>query len=143
MYCTICGKTKDAGKTKKDTNLENMWRYGFATGGYTGEFGNPTEGKLAVLHQKELVLNESDTKNILSAVDMVRGFAQKIENYANSSQYNMSNLSTAYGGVSTSAFEQTVHITAEFPSATNRGEIEAAFETLINQASQYANRKNI
>ena len=34
-----------------------------------------------------------------------------------------------------------VHITAEFPAATNRGEIEAAFETLINQASQYANRE--
>ena len=37
--------------------------------------------------------------------------------------------------------EQDVHITAEFPNATDKNEIEQAFETLINTASQYANRK--
>lgn len=42
----------------------------FDTGGYTGSFGD--EGKLAILHQKELVLNQNDTKNLLSIVNLVR-----------------------------------------------------------------------
>ena len=45
----------------------------FDTGGYTGEWTNGSkDGKLAVLHQKELVLNEADTTNILTAVQSVR-----------------------------------------------------------------------
>ena len=36
--------------------------------------------------------------------------------------------------------EQQVEIHAEFPNATDRHEIEEAFSTLINRASQYANR---
>ena len=115
-----------------------------ATGGYTGAFDNPTEGKLAVLHQKELVLNESDTANILSAVDMVRSLSQTIDTFANNSQFALGNLSAGYTiSQKGDTLQQEVHITAEFPNAQDRNEIEAAFETLINQASQYANRKNI
>jgi hypothetical protein len=45
----------------------------FDTGGYTGEWTNGSkDGRLAVLHQKELVLNEADTTNILTAVQSVR-----------------------------------------------------------------------
>lgn len=40
-----------------------------------------------------------------------------------------------------SSFEQTVTITAEFPNVTNSSEIEDAFNSLINDAAQYANRK--
>jgi hypothetical protein len=36
---------------------------GLASGGYTGEWGS--EGKLAFLHEKELVLNADDTANFL------------------------------------------------------------------------------
>jgi hypothetical protein len=43
---------------------------GFDTGGYTGAWG--TDGRLAMLHQKELVLNASDTENMLAAVDILR-----------------------------------------------------------------------
>jgi len=50
--------------------------YGIASldsGGYTGSFSTVpgeavSDGKLAVLHEKELVLNQDDTDNILSAV---------------------------------------------------------------------------
>jgi len=42
---------------------------------------------------------------------------------------------------SNNSLQQEVTIHAEFPNATNRGEIEAAFDTLINRASQFANRK--
>jgi len=49
---------------------------GLKTGGYTGEWmkGLPDadNGRLAILHQKELVLNEADTTNILNAVDTMR-----------------------------------------------------------------------
>jgi hypothetical protein len=37
-------------------------------------------------------------------------------------------------------FEQTVYINAEFKDATDRTEIEAALDSLINRAAQYANR---
>ena len=115
----------------------------FASGGYTGDFG--PDGKLAVLHSKELVLNQEDTKNMLSAIDMVRSFSNTIEAYAHTAQFSLGNISTAayLNNASSGSLDQTVHITAEFPGVTSRNEIEAAFETLINEASQYANRKNI
>lgn len=47
---------------------------GLKEGGFTGN----REG-LAILHKKELVLNEKDTKNILSAVDIVRDLASKFK----------------------------------------------------------------
>jgi hypothetical protein len=37
--------------------------------------------------------------------------------------------------------EQQVHIDAHFPNVQDKNEIEEAFNTLINRASQYANRK--
>ena len=39
------------------------------------------------------------------------------------------------------AIEQTVHITAEFPGATEALQIETALNNLVNRASQYAFRK--
>lgn len=50
----------------------------FDTGGYTGSFGN--EGRLAILHQKELVLNQNDTKNLLNIVDVARNIIGSIGN---------------------------------------------------------------
>jgi Phage-related minor tail protein len=43
----------------------------FASGGYTGSFGS--SGKLAMLHEKEIILNKSDTSNFLKAIEMTRG----------------------------------------------------------------------
>ena len=114
----------------------------FATGGYTGDFGNPNEGKLAVLHSKELVLNKDDTEHILNAVDMVRSISKTIDAYAMTNQFTIGNLTAARGvNPINGQMEQSVTITAEFPNATDRNEIAEAFNTLINQASQYANRK--
>jgi hypothetical protein len=45
----------------------------YASGGYTGDWGS--DGRLAVLHQKELVLNQEDTKNMLAAVQSIRELA--------------------------------------------------------------------
>ena len=50
-----------------DKALELVQSYD--TGGYTGDWG--PEGKLAVLHEKELVLNAQDTENFLTATTML------------------------------------------------------------------------
>jgi TP901 family phage tail tape measure protein len=42
----------------------------FDTGGYTGSFGS--SGKLAMLHEKEIVLNKYDTPNLLKAIEFTR-----------------------------------------------------------------------
>ena len=52
----------------------------FDTGGYTGDWVT-NEGRLALLHKKELVLNESQTRDILDVakiVDKISGFIPKI-----------------------------------------------------------------
>jgi hypothetical protein len=49
----------------------------FDSGGYTGDWG--PEGKLAILHEKELILNQNDTGNLLSAVSMIREIANVID----------------------------------------------------------------
>lgn len=50
----------------------------FDTGGwYTGNFNG---GRLAMLHEKELVLNKKDTPNLLKAVDWTRGLVDNMKN---------------------------------------------------------------
>lgn len=44
--------------------MKKIMGVSFDTGGYTGDW-NSIEGKLALLHEKELVLNKEDTDNIL------------------------------------------------------------------------------
>ena len=111
----------------------------FNSGGYTGDWG--PEGKLAILHEKELILNQNDTGNLLSAVSMIREIANVID--AQASMLSLFNLMASSGVNSNDqTLEQKVEIYAEFPNATNHNEIEEAFKNLINTASQYANRKN-
>ena len=114
------------------------WVSSFDTGGYTGDWG--PQGKLAMLHEKELVLNKDDTSNLLQTVDFIHKIISMIDSQAHtSSLFNMS----AVAGITTGneMLEQTVTIHAEFPNATDHNEIEEAFNNLINTASQYANRK--
>ena len=112
----------------------------FDTGGYTGSWG--PEGRLAMLHQKEIVLNAHDTENLLSIVSMVRDMNDRIELNARAMQYGLTAAYTANNIKSQNdTLQQEVHITAEFPNATNHSEIEEAFRNLTNLASQYANRK--
>ena len=111
-----------------------------ATGMYTGAWG--PEGKLAVLHEKELVLNKQDTSNILSAVDIVRRLNDSISDLWIGRNHLSSDLifPTNYNG---DTLQQDVHIEASFPNVSDRNEIEEAFNNLINTASQYSNRKRI
>ena len=113
---------------------------GYDTGGYTGAWGT-TAGKLAMLHEKELVLNKQDTENILQSVNLVRQISDWISGRVNAMQYG--NMLSAFGlpGDNKNVLEQVVTIHAEFPNANNRAEIEAAFDNLVNRAAQYAYRK--
>lgn len=109
----------------------------YDTGGYTGEWGQ--DGKLAVLHQKELVLNASDTANMLDIVNIVRDIVQQIDAqalYSRGRRFDLPRIQTR-----AETLEQNVHIEANFPNATSHQEIEQAFDNLINLASQYANKK--
>ena len=111
----------------------------YDTGGYTGNWGDA--GKLAVLHEKELVLNSEDTTNVLTAVQLVRAMLSTID-------LNAQQASTGFGQLvastirdnSNETFQQDVHIVAEFPNVEDHNEIKEAFNNLINQAAQYANR---
>lgn len=114
---------------------------GFASGGYTGEWDGDN-GKLAILHQKELVLNANDTNNLLNAVSIIRSIGTVIDRMAAFSGLS-SLVSAAPQGMSAQGLDQSVVINAEFPNATDRNEIAEAFNSLINRASQFANRKNI
>lgn len=116
---------------------------GLATGGYTGSWGS--EGKLAVLHEKELVLNKEDTSNMLSLVDVLRGISK-------SDVEGMMQLAFADGIVGTAGFGaitnssssvggNTFNITAEFPNANDVNEIRQAILSLPNLAAQYINKK--
>ena len=110
---------------------------GFKTGGYTGTWG--PEGKLAILHEKELILNQDDTQNILSTVSLIRELVNMIDaQAASASLFNL--ISTPSPNSSANTLEQKVEITAEFPNVNDRYEIEEAFNNLVNRASQYANK---
>jgi hypothetical protein len=90
---------------------------GFDTGGYTGDFNG---GKLALLHQKELVLNKYDTSNLLQAVQMLRNFVAGVP----SSIENVSEIGD-------------IILNVEFPNATNAQEIKKVFtQDLLNEAKQ-------
>lgn len=120
--------------------LKSYYYGAFDTGGYTGEWG--PDGKFAMLHEKELVLNKSDTSNILSAVDMIRTISNTIDlNAMSASQGLTSLLGAGRIGEHKESLEQNVTIHAEFPGVSDRNEIQEAFNNLINAASQYANRK--
>lgn len=111
----------------------------FDTGGYTGSWG--ADGKFALLHEKELILNAEDTKNFLTAIDTVRQISDMIDLNALSSSGGLTSLFAAKASTSDRTLQQEVTIHAEFPNVEDKDQISAAFNDLVNLASQYANRK--
>ena len=115
----------------------------FDTGGYTGEWSDgmssAKNGKLAFLHQKEMVLNESDTANLLKAVETVRSFTDSIKtNLLGGAVNALSGIADSIlKGDGSQKLEQDVHITAEFPNANSTAEIETALLNLTQRSAQY------
>ena len=116
-----------------------------ATGGYTGSFG--PDGRMAMLHEKELVLNKQDTQNVLQMVAMAREALGQPVNLPLSSigaiKANFKNQNNSGLGL------QEVHIEAHFPNVVNHLEIEEALRNLANYTAQnaynfdFSNRVNI
>lgn len=111
---------------------------GYDTGGYTGRWGS--YGKLAMLHEKEIVLNKQDTENFLQSMELLDNIVKTIDLYSANQQISGLLNSPSFGKLDSGTLEQMVTIDAHFPNVSSRVEIEEAFSTLINRASQYVNR---
>lgn len=120
----------------------------YASGGYTGDWGS--DGRLAVLHQKELVLNQEDTKNMLAAVQSIRELAPsmiaemraRISGAAAASQSlfgsRYSDMRSAFDRKATE-LAQSVQINADFPGVRDAIEIKEALESLVQTSAQRIN----
>ena len=123
----------DEVKRHGGVRIKNIWGdYAFDTGGYTGEWGS--DGRVAVLHQKELVLNARDTENFLKATDIMRS----LQNNLDTIKANVITQPNVNVTAPTADFNQNVRIEANFPNVSNSREIEEAFNNLVNLASQRA-----
>ena len=132
-------------RTISKGELDSVKQYklnGFKSGGYTGKWGN--EGKLAVLHEKELVLNASDTQNILSAVELLRALpftalAQSIvdssSNIAASFRSGANNMS-GIDGQTTNNETKSMVVNADFSGVRSADEIYQALLELENYGLQ-------
>ena len=136
-----------------ELHRQRMKKYGYASGGYTGDWnqGIPgtDNGRFAILHQKELVLNESDTSNMLKAVEVLRAMlstdaiskiGQSILNVPQAQLRKLSGLNagqTISNSTSTNNTDnRTVIINADFSGVRSADEIYKAFEELQNYGLQ-------
>ena len=133
LYETKSGE--DSGKEIPDIQTPT----GFDTGGYTGAWGSM--GKLAILHEKELVLNANDTRNFLQTMNYMRELTNALDARAAFASTGLGEMNSLAVGEHMQQLEQEVHISANFPNVVNHLEIEEAFNNLVNMASQYVNRK--
>ena len=122
---------------------------GYKSGGYTGSWSG-SDGRLAELHQKELVLNAQDTENMLSAVNTIRDLASlnsSIEKAITDSiakmltNMNVNNVKNIQNNSNETSSNNTFNITAEFPNANNVDDIRSAILSLPNMAAQYMGQR--
>ena len=148
-----CKSSEDYSKAAKQWLLNNSRYAGnisFKTGGYTGEWSNGSvenNGRLAMLHQKELILNAKDTENMLDMVTMVREMQSTSGAIDKAIINSIANMIGAITGVKVQSVgntnsnnkntSNTFNITAEFPNANDVNEIREAILSLPNLAQQY------
>lgn len=139
----IVDRTNTNGNWRSRYGISDLSKYAYSsfdTGGYTGNWEGQY-GKLALLHQKELVLNAGDTENFLASMEILERILKVIDLQSASAQIGGLLSSPGFIGSGSQVVEQSVTIEASFPGVQDRNEIEEAFNNLINRASQYANRK--
>lgn len=141
-------RNPDKYRTHRTGKVMGWYVEKFATGGYTGDWGS--DGRLAVLHQKELVLNQEDTKNILAAVQSIRELAPSMiaemrARISGAAAASQSLFGSRYSGMR-SAFDrkatelaQSVQINADFPGVRDAIEIKEALESLVQTSAQRIN----
>ena len=155
------GKLSETGYSSQ-TAAKNAWPKAtkfltYKTGGYTGTWANGSReenGKLAFLHQKELVLNEKDTSNFLDAIKEVKsGFnfdnitkaisSQMVDVQRESMRFQNQiarQLNTIIDSIMRidQSLEQQVNINARFEDVRSSQAIIEAMDQLTNRASQAA-----
>ncbi len=89
-------------------------------------------------HQEDMQLRMQD--NALINTDILTRILEVLEMHTMNAQLGGMLASPGVIGQPEQLLEQSVVIEAHFPDATNSSEIEEAFNSLINRASQYANR---
>lgn len=127
--------------------LEHDWDYykkfslsSFRSGGYTGMWAGEN-GKIGILHQKEMVLNQEDTENLLNTISVLRSVMSSLGGTMAARLGDIkSGFANAMDG-SGDSIEQNVHIDATFPNVDSKREIEEAFNDLVNLAAQRAMRR--
>lgn len=130
--------------------LQQMGLPTFKSGGYTGSWG--PSGRLAIIHEKELILNQDDTKSL---INIIREYGKlKSTNINGMDVLNLSfnDIITKFKSIinkinlnnQNQVAAQQVSIEASFPNVSVASEIEDAFNDLLNRAAQYAslNRMN-
>lgn len=131
------------GRTPKEWE-ENVYkeilknRASMATGGYTGDWAD-NQGRLALLHKKELVLNQTDTQNLLNSISILRDMMSNLDNRM---MLQMSATRSTFDAAPVQEQQlltQSVHIEASFPAVNSKKEIEDALSDLVNRAAQRAN----
>lgn len=142
-YYTITakdGSVSTKAYTDKPKNSPGAYIGYFDTGGYTGEWAGSSgnqEGRPAILHEKEIVLNKEDTFNFLKGIELQRSMLRAVggmENFANM---------FATSGNGSGEIQQSVVIQAEFPNVSSSTEIQDALSSLSLQAVAHAfNRQN-
>lgn len=121
----------------------------FDTGGYTGDWGK--DGKIAMLHEKELVLNKDDTANMLDAVSAVRDISSIGDSVASNVENGVSNLvsnsldlpSSDLSGNIDNSDSSTNNNTFEITMNVNGGDVEEIKEAIFSLptlASQYLSK---
>lgn len=127
--------------------LQHNWEYykkyslsSFRSGGYTGSWAG-NEGRIGVLHQKQMVLNSQDTSNLLNTVSILRSVMSSLGGTVNTrmNDFKSTIRNTLVNG--NNSLEQAVHIEASFPNVNSKREIEEALSELVNLAAQRAMRR--
>ena len=128
--------------------LASMKKGGY-TGDWTGSGVDGIGGRMAILHQKELVLNESDTANMLKAVSLLReipidSFVNSILGVTASISGLLSRVGTDLQQQASSVSAQTENnyrnmtVNADFSGVRSAEAIYQALTELENQYSQMA-----
>ena len=123
----------------------------YDSGGYTGDWGT-SDGKLAVLHQKEMVLNANDTENFLQGMNVIRSMSDLNGSIEGAILKSIAKMAVNINGINPSLVQNssnsasnnaTYNITAEFPNANDVNEIREAILSLPNLASQYTSQNKL
>ena len=127
-------------KKTKTNSLVSVIASG-ATGMYTGDWSGDN-GKLAILHKKEIVLNEDDTKNMLRMVEIARNSA-KMQDFYNNALTSMNLKYPSLAKNETEKCGDVYNVTAEFPNANDVTTIKNAILSLPNIVTQQVHERTI